>query len=84
VLCFYCEPHLLQDQALILLAIARYASSEKHLILSHQRLSLRSLMQEMGSAGWYMGNYDQNRNITQRHKKSPGRNAGAQTKNPFP
>ena len=48
VLCFYCEPHLLQDEALILLAIARYASSEKHLILSHLWLSLRSLMHELG------------------------------------
>gem|GEM_PF-2902420 len=49
VLCFYCEPHLLQDQVFILLAIACYATSEKHLILSHLRLSLRSLMHEMGS-----------------------------------
>gem|GEM_PF-4631373 len=29
--------------------IARYASSYKHLILSHLRLSLQSLMHEMGS-----------------------------------
>jgi len=48
VLCFYCEPHLLQDEAFIFLAIARYASSEKYLILSQLRLSLRSLMHELG------------------------------------